>query len=69
MELESIEFSFLSIFTLTTFFIFLIVSKYSYHKLKEKLGLYRLSRRGYRRTALEDRLINHMILDTTGLLV
>ena len=30
MKLESIEFSFLSIFTLTTFFIFLIVSKYSY---------------------------------------
>jgi UDP-GlcNAc:undecaprenyl-phosphate/decaprenyl-phosphate GlcNAc-1-phosphate transferase len=30
MELESIEFSFLSIFTLITFFIFLIISKYSY---------------------------------------
>jgi UDP-GlcNAc:undecaprenyl-phosphate/decaprenyl-phosphate GlcNAc-1-phosphate transferase len=30
MELESIEFSFLSIFTLITFFIFLIVSKYSF---------------------------------------
>ena len=30
MQLESIEFSFLSIFTLLTFFIFLIVSKYSY---------------------------------------
>jgi UDP-GlcNAc:undecaprenyl-phosphate/decaprenyl-phosphate GlcNAc-1-phosphate transferase len=30
MQLESIEFSFLSIFTLITFFIFLIVSKYSY---------------------------------------
>ena len=30
MKLESIEFSFLSIFTLITFFIFLIISKYSY---------------------------------------
>ena len=30
MESESIEFSFLSIFTLITFFIFLLVSKYSY---------------------------------------
>ncbi|MDC0437708.1 hypothetical protein OAL84_01490, partial [Pelagibacteraceae bacterium] len=30
MELKSIEFSFLSIFTLITFFIFLTVSKYSY---------------------------------------
>jgi len=30
MQLESIEFSFLSIFTLTTFFIFLTISKYSY---------------------------------------
>ena len=30
MKLESIEFSFLSIFTLTTFFVFLIVSKYSF---------------------------------------
>ena len=30
MELESIEFSFLSIFTLITFFIFLIISNYSY---------------------------------------
>ena len=30
MQLESIEFSFLSIFTLLTFFIFLIISKYSY---------------------------------------
>ncbi|MDA7715242.1 glycosyltransferase [Pelagibacteraceae bacterium] len=30
MQLESIEFSFLSIFTLLTFFIFLVVSKYSY---------------------------------------
>ena len=30
MQLESIEFSFLSIFTLITFFIFLIISKYSY---------------------------------------
>tara|TARA_Y100000389_G_scaffold197721_1_gene232842 strand:- start:19 stop:1080 length:1062 start_codon:yes stop_codon:yes gene_type:complete len=30
MQLESIEFSFLSIFTLITFFIFLITSKYSY---------------------------------------
>ena len=30
MQLESIEFSFLSIFTLITFFIFLTVSKYSY---------------------------------------
>jgi UDP-GlcNAc:undecaprenyl-phosphate/decaprenyl-phosphate GlcNAc-1-phosphate transferase len=34
MKLESIEFSFLSIFTLITFFIFLIVSKYSY-KIKK----------------------------------
>ena len=34
MQLESIEFSFLSIFTLITFFIFLIVSKYSY-KIKK----------------------------------
>ena len=30
MQLESIEFSFLSIFTLITFFIFLAISKYSY---------------------------------------
>ena len=30
MQLESIEFSFLSIFTLLTFFIFLTISKYSY---------------------------------------
>jgi UDP-GlcNAc:undecaprenyl-phosphate/decaprenyl-phosphate GlcNAc-1-phosphate transferase len=30
MQLESIEFSFLSIFTLTTFFVFLMVSKYSF---------------------------------------
>jgi len=30
MQLESIEFSFLSIFTLITFFIFLITNKYSY---------------------------------------
>ena len=30
MQLESIEFSFLSIFTLITFFIFLTISKYSY---------------------------------------
>ena len=30
MQLESIEFSFLSIFTLLTFFIFFLVSKYSY---------------------------------------
>jgi len=30
MQLESIEFSFLSIFTLLTFFIFLMISKYSY---------------------------------------
>ena len=30
MKLEPIEFSFLSIFTLVTFFIFLIISKYSY---------------------------------------
>jgi UDP-GlcNAc:undecaprenyl-phosphate/decaprenyl-phosphate GlcNAc-1-phosphate transferase len=30
MQLESIEFSFLSIFTLITFFIFLVISKYSY---------------------------------------
>jgi len=30
MQIESIEFSFLSIFTLITFFIFLITSKYSY---------------------------------------
>jgi UDP-GlcNAc:undecaprenyl-phosphate/decaprenyl-phosphate GlcNAc-1-phosphate transferase len=30
MQLESIEFSFLSIFTLITFFIFLMMSKYSY---------------------------------------
>ena len=30
MELKSIEFSFLSIFTLLTFFIFLLTSKYSY---------------------------------------
>ena len=30
MELESIEFSFLSIFTLITFFIFLTINKYSY---------------------------------------
>ena len=30
MQLESIEFSFLSIFTLLTFFIYLIISKCSY---------------------------------------
>ena len=30
MQLESIEFSFLSIFTLITFLIFLVISKYSY---------------------------------------
>jgi UDP-N-acetylmuramyl pentapeptide phosphotransferase/UDP-N-acetylglucosamine-1-phosphate transferase len=30
MELKSVEFSFLSIFTLVTFFLFLIISKYSY---------------------------------------
>ena len=30
MQLESIEFSFLSVFTLITFFIFLMISKYSY---------------------------------------
>ena len=34
MELESVEFSFLSIFTLITFFIFLMVSKYSF-KIKK----------------------------------
>ena len=34
MQLETIEFSFLSIFTLITFFIFLIISKYSY-KIKK----------------------------------
>ena len=34
MQLESIEFSFLSIFTLLTFFIFLMISKYSY-KIKK----------------------------------
>ena len=34
MELQTIEFSFLSIFTLITFFIFLTVSKYSY-KIKK----------------------------------
>ena len=34
MQLESIEFSFLSIFTLITFFIFLMISKYSY-KIKD----------------------------------
>lgn len=34
MELESVEFSFLSIFTLITFFIFLVVSKYSF-KIKK----------------------------------
>ena len=34
MQLESIEFSFLSIFTLLTFFIFLAVSLYSY-KIKK----------------------------------
>jgi UDP-N-acetylmuramyl pentapeptide phosphotransferase/UDP-N-acetylglucosamine-1-phosphate transferase len=33
MQLESIEFSFLSIFALITFFIFLIINKYS-HKIK-----------------------------------
>jgi hypothetical protein len=52
-----------------TNYAYLIVSKYSYHKLKEKLGLYRLSRRGYRRDSLENRLVGHMILDTTGLIV
>jgi UDP-N-acetylmuramyl pentapeptide phosphotransferase/UDP-N-acetylglucosamine-1-phosphate transferase len=38
MELESIEFSFLSIFTLITFFIFLIINKYSY-KIKNGILL------------------------------
>ncbi|MDC1212188.1 undecaprenyl/decaprenyl-phosphate alpha-N-acetylglucosaminyl 1-phosphate transferase [Pelagibacteraceae bacterium] len=38
MELESIEFSFLSFFTLITFFIFLTVSKYS-HKIKKGILL------------------------------
>lgn len=52
-----------------TNYAYLIVSKYSFHKLKEKLGLYGLSRRGYRRYALEDRLIDYMVLDTTGLFV
>ena len=48
---------------------YLIVSKYSWNKLKENLGLYGLSSRGYRRDSLENRIINHMVLDTTGLLV
>ena len=52
-----------------TNYAYLIVSKYSYHKLKENLGLYGLSRRGYRRDALENRLIDYMILDTIGLTV
>ena len=38
MQLESIEFSFLSIFTLLTFFIFLTISKYSY-KIKNGILL------------------------------
>ena len=38
MELETIEFSFLSIFTLITFFIFLTISKYSY-KIKNGILL------------------------------
>ena len=38
MESESIELSFLSIFTLITFFIFLITSKYSY-KIKKGILL------------------------------
>ena len=38
MESESIELSFLSIFTLVTFFIFLIISKYSY-KIKNGILL------------------------------
>jgi UDP-N-acetylmuramyl pentapeptide phosphotransferase/UDP-N-acetylglucosamine-1-phosphate transferase len=38
MKLESIEFSFLSIFTLITFYIFLIVSKYSF-KIKKGILL------------------------------
>ena len=38
MENESIELSFLSIFTLITFFIFLIVSKYSF-KIKNGILL------------------------------
>jgi UDP-GlcNAc:undecaprenyl-phosphate/decaprenyl-phosphate GlcNAc-1-phosphate transferase len=38
MQLESIEFSFLSIFTLLTFFIFLTVSRYSY-KIKNGILL------------------------------
>jgi UDP-GlcNAc:undecaprenyl-phosphate GlcNAc-1-phosphate transferase len=38
MEFESIEFSFLSIFTLITFFIFLTISKYSY-KIKNGILL------------------------------
>ena len=38
MQLESIEFSFLSIFTLLTFFIFLMISKYSYKIKNGALG-------------------------------
>ena len=38
MEMNQIELSFLSIFTLITFFIFLIISKYSY-KIKKGILL------------------------------
>ena len=50
-----------------TNYAYLIVSKYSFHRLKEKLEQFGLSRRGYRRSSLEDRLIDHMILENTGL--
>ena len=41
MGTESIEASFLSIFALISFFIFLLVSKYS-HKIKEVLYLIKI---------------------------
>jgi hypothetical protein len=48
---------------------YLIIGKFSFHKLKERLGQYGLSRRGYRRCSLEKRLMKHLILDSTGLVV
>jgi len=39
------------------------------YKYNYNLGLYGLSRRGYRRDSLENRIIDHIVIDTTGLLV
>ena len=48
---------------------YLVVSKYSFNKLKETLVQLGLSSRGYKRDSLENRLLQHMVLDTTGLIV